>query len=97
MIQVTYQKKDGTILNRIRNTSLNYNIGDITSMGWKILDIEYNYNGKYYSKYDYDKMMMNDKKKQQRIKRLKFNFKKSIITLLNYLIGLIIINFIYNI
>ena len=97
MIQVTYQKKDGTILNRIRNTSLNYNIGDITSMGWKILDIEYNYNGKYYSKYDYDKKMMNDKKKQQRIKRLKFNFKKSIITLLNYLIGLIIINFIYNI
>lgn len=96
MIQVTYQKKDGTILNRIRNTSLNYNIGDITSMGWKILDIEYNYNGKYYSKYDYDKMMMNDKKKKQRIKRLKFNFKKSIITLLNYLIGLIIINLIYN-
>lgn len=97
MIQVTYQKKDGTILNRIRNTALDYNIGDITSMGWKILDIEYNYNGKYYSKYEYDKMMMNDKKKQQKIKRLKFNFKKSIITLLNYLIGLIIINLIYNI
>lgn len=97
MIQVTYQKKDGTILNRIRNTSVPYNIGDITSMGWKILDIEYNYNGKYYSKYDYEKMMMNDKRKQQKIKRLKFNFKKSIITLLNYMIGLLIINLINNI
>lgn len=97
MIQVTYQKKDGTILNRIRNTSVPYNIGDITSMGWKILDIEYNYNGKYYSKYDYEKMMMNHKRKQQKIKRLKFNFKKSIITLLNYMIGLLIINLINNI
>jgi hypothetical protein len=97
LIQVTYQKKDGTILNRIRNTALDYKIGDITSMGWKILNIEYNYNGKYYSKYDYEKMMMIAKKKQHRIKQLKFIFKKSIITLLNYLIGLIIINLIYNI
>lgn len=94
MIQITYQKKDGTIFTRLRNTILSYNIGDTTSMGWKVLNIQYNFNGKYYSKYDYEKLMMNKKKKQQRIKQFQFNLKKSIITLLNYIIGLLIINLI---
>ena len=41
MIQITYQKKDGSIIQKYRNTSLPYKIGDTTSMNWKVLNIEY--------------------------------------------------------
>ena len=43
-MQITYQKNDGTIIQRYRNTPLSYKIGENTSMNWKVLNIEYEYN-----------------------------------------------------
>lgn len=93
-MQITYQKRDGSIIHRIRNTSLPYEIGDTTSMGWKVLNIEYNHNGKYYSKYEYNLIIQKRKQRDVKIRLLKSKCKKSIITLLNYMIGLLIINLI---
>lgn len=94
MLQVTYQKRNGIVFKRLRDTTPSYKIGDNTSMGWKVLNIEYEYNGSFYPSYEYYKLI--EKNKQKIIKRiqLKKKCKKVLITLLNSLIGFIIINLI---
>ena len=62
-MQITYQKKDGSVMQRFRNTILPYKIGDTTSMGWKVLNIEYEYNNKYYPEYKYNILRQKDKRK----------------------------------
>ena len=57
MIQITYRKRNGEIIQRIRNTYCSYRIGDTTSMGWVVLDIRYNFNGKYYQRNEYDNLI----------------------------------------
>ena len=54
MIEMTYEKANGQIIRRIRNTYPDYRIGDRTSMGWKVVDIRYLYKKKYYHKDEYD-------------------------------------------
>ena len=39
MIQITYQKRDGSKIQKLRNTMLPYKIGDTTSMGWKVITV----------------------------------------------------------
>ncbi len=50
---VVYQKKNGDIIERKRTTFPEHHIGEYTSMGWKILDIKYEYKNKYYSTEEY--------------------------------------------
>jgi hypothetical protein len=94
VLQVTYQKRNGVIFKRLRDTTPPYRVGEETSMGWKVLNIEYEYNNKFYPGYEYYKLI--DKHKQKIIKRiqLKRKCKKVLISLLNSLIGFIIINLI---
>lgn len=54
MIETTFEKRNGQIIRRIRNTYPSYRIGDETSMGWKVVDIRYKYKNKYYHKGEYD-------------------------------------------
>lgn len=94
-MKVTYQKRDGSILERYRNTTPPYRIGDYTSMGWKLLNIEYCYKDKLYTEIEYYKMI--EKRKQfNYLKRnqIKEIIVKYIISLLYYIIGLLIINLI---
>ena len=94
MIQITYQKRDGSIMQRFRNTMLPYKIGDTTSMGWKVLNVEYEYNDKYYSYYEYNKLIHKSKQRYMKRKQLEeFCFKKTI-TLLYYIIMLLILYYI---
>lgn len=67
MVQITYQKRNGCIIQRIRSTVLPYKIGDTTSMGWKVLNIEYEYKNKFYSEYKYSLLL--HKERQMCIKR----------------------------
>lgn len=94
MVQITYQKPNGCIFQRYRNTTLPYKIGEITSMGWKVLNIEYEYNNKYYSEFQYN-MLMN-KKKQALIKRKQTIelYTKEVKTFLYCIVAVIIINII---
>lgn len=93
-MQITYQKRDGSIFQRIRKTMIPYQIGDTTSMGWKVLNIEYRYKNNYYSYYEYSMLIYRQKQfylKKQQIKKI---CKMCITSLLYYIIGLIIINLI---
>lgn len=93
-MQITYQKRDGSIIQRYRNTMLPYKIGDETSMGWKVLNIEYEYNNKYYPEYEYS--MLIHKKKQTCIKRqlAREVYIKELKNLLYCIIAVLVINFI---
>lgn len=93
-MKVTYQKRDGSILERYRNTAPPYRIGDYTSMGWKLLNIEYCYKDKLYTEIEYYKMI--EKRKQNYLKKKQIIeiIVKHIISLLYYIIGLLIINLI---
>lgn len=71
MYQIIYKKKNGDIIKRTINTYSPYRVGDRTSMGWTVLDIQYNYNGKYYSKVDYEKIINKHYNKERRVFRIK--------------------------
>ena len=51
--KIIYQKENGEIFERIRVTLPEYKIGEETSMGWKILDIKYYFQYKWYSSSEY--------------------------------------------
>lgn len=91
MLQITYQKKDGSIIKRHRNTEPPYKIGQITSMGWKLLDIEYEYKNNYYSAYQYNILLQKDKNIYLRKKKAKTLFLKEMKTFIQYFIVLIIL------
>lgn len=71
MMQITYQKRDGTIMKRLRNTMLPYCVGDTTSMGWKVISIEYEYKNKYYPEYEYRNLIYQSKKRLIRKQQIK--------------------------
>lgn len=54
MIETIFEKRNGQIIRRIRNTFPSYKIGEETSMGWKVVDIRYRYKNKYYHRIEYD-------------------------------------------
>lgn len=91
-MQITYQKNDGCIIQRQRNTTLPYKIGETTSMGWKVLNIEYEYKNKFYSEYNYNLQVNKDKrafiKRKQTLEFITREFK----TFSYYLIAVLIIN-----
>lgn len=64
---ITYQKRNGDILFRSRTTPLDYKKGEETSMGWKVLNIHYYYEGNYYQQYDYYRQIYKKKKKNNKI------------------------------
>lgn len=54
---ITYQKNNGNIIMRPRLSDYGLRIGDETSMGWKVLNIHYEFDGNYYIRNDYFKML----------------------------------------
>lgn len=75
MIKITYQNKKGEIIEKYRQVYTTHIIGQTTCWGWKVLDIKYSYNGKYYSMYDYDKIISKKIKREEKI----YFFKKEVI------------------
>lgn len=74
MYKIVYQKTNGQIIERIRNTLPVHRIGERTSMNWIILDILYCFNKKYYSFADYCQLMS----KQRKRNKIKRNINKYI-------------------
>lgn len=67
---ITFQKNNGDIIMRPRFGTYGLNIGDETSMGWKVLDIHYQfYDGNYYHKEDYERKIQEYNRKKEPIKR----------------------------
>ena len=94
MIQVTYQKRDGDIIHRLRNTILPYKVGDTTSMGWKVLNIEYEYKNKYYPEYEYNVLIAKNRKRYVKIRETKDKILNEFKTLLYYFIVIIMYHYI---
>ena len=91
-MQITYQKNDGSIFQRYRNTELPYKIGDITSMGWKVLNIEYEYKNNYYPENEYNVLLNKKKQKLIKKKETKETFLREFKTFMYYCIALEVIN-----
>ncbi len=72
MYQITYKKRNGEIFNRIRSTLPTQLIGQETSMGWTILNIQYGLNGKFYNPNDYFIKL----RKYRKINRISRNIRK---------------------
>lgn len=91
-MQITYQKNDGSIIQRERNTMLPYKIGETTSMGWKVLNIEYEYKNKFYSQYEYNVLLNKNKQKYIKKKQVKEIYINRLRTLMYYCAAVIIVN-----
>lgn len=66
---ITFQKNNGDIIMRPRMSKYGINIGDETSMGWKVLDIHYQFiDGNYYHEYDYYRKLKELNKQREPIK-----------------------------
>jgi len=79
---ITYKKSNGEILLRPRKTLYDLSIGKETSMGWKVLNIHYLYEGNYYTYLDYCKAVRGKQIKHRQRKR----FIKYVIKQLNKLV-----------
>ena len=73
-MKIIYQKRNGEIIERIRNTYCPYRVGDTTSMGWKVVDILYPYKNKYYHSGEYSRLINKEIKRDVRM----IHFKKAI-------------------
>lgn len=75
MYLITYKKRSGELIYRKRNTLPGY-IGQETSMGWIIENIEYLFGNKYYSLKDYQLLMEKRNVKKYYSNKLEIFFKK---------------------
>lgn len=69
MYQITYQKRNGVLFDRIRNT-IPGKVGQTTSMGWIIMDIKYSWGNKYYSYEDYKRILHRSSNKRRTLRRI---------------------------
>ena len=83
MYLITYKKRSGELIYRKRNTLPGY-IGQETSMGWIIENIEYLFGNKYYSFKDYQLLMEKRNVKKYYSNKFEIFFKKysTILTLI---------------
>ena len=75
MYLITYQKRNGEVIYRKRN-SLPGNIGDETSMGWIIQDIQYQFGNKYYNFIDYKHISRKYYNRNQKLRTINKYIKK---------------------
>ena len=94
MMQITYQKRNGCIIQKLRKTMLPYKIGEETSMGWKVLNIEYEYKNKFYPYYEYSMLINKSKQRYVIIKNILNIILKEIKSLLYYFIVIYILYYI---
>ena len=73
---ITYQKNNGNIIMKPKLSDANLKIGDETSMGWKVLNIHYEYNGNYYVRKDYIRLLKQKPKKKIRDKIISYIIRK---------------------
>ena len=67
---VTYQKGNGDVFLRPRTCLFNLKVGDETPMGWKVLNILYEYEGNYYTYIDWCRVRKGKEIKHRKKKKL---------------------------
>ena len=79
-------------MQKYRSTELPYKIGERTSMGWKVLNIEYEFNNKYYSEYEYNTLLRKNKQEVIKRKQTVDLIKKELKTFIYYFLEIIIVS-----
>lgn len=67
---VLYEKNNGELIYRYRNSKPQYEVGSITSMGWKLVDIRKLYNGSAITDSAYSGILEKKLKYQEFISKL---------------------------
>lgn len=75
---IVYQKNNGKIFVRTYNQDRGKKIGDETSMGWKVLNVLYEFDGNYYQYHKYMRLLRNKLKKKANKKRIRKAIKKAV-------------------
>lgn len=75
---IIYQKNNGKIFVRTYNQDHGKKIGDETSMGWKVLNVLYEYDGNYYQYHKYIRIIRERLEKQSNKKAIRKAIKKHV-------------------
>ena len=76
---IIYQKEDGTKFIRAYKYDYGRKIGDETAMGWKVLNVVYEYEGNYYQHNKYIRIIRENVEKKRNKGVVKKEIKKIII------------------
>ena len=90
MVQTTYQKKNGELVNKITYFRGQYKIGEENGFGWKVVDIKYGFKDNYYPIYEYDKLIHKHWKRENKLDGIKKNIKKFYWFFTNFVIYMIL-------
>ena len=100
MIQMTYQKRNGGIIQRTISGISPYRVGDTNSYGWTVVSIKHLYKGKWYSINEYDKLVGDEIAKMKRKNKIRFtitNLYKNLGYLIELTIALRVFQIISNV
>lgn len=75
---IIYQKDDGTKFIRAYSYDYGRKIGDKTAMGWKVLNVLYEYEGNYYQHNKYMRIVRKNIEKQCNKKKIRKAIKKAV-------------------
>ena len=67
VVQVTWQKKNGEIVERYLHLYSTFKIGECNAWGWRVINIKYYFKGKYYPYSEYYNLLNKIHKKEQNI------------------------------
>lgn len=84
MVQTTYQKKNGELINKFTYINSAYKIGQTNGFGWKVVDIKYKFKDKYYPSYEYDNLVMKRNQRDAKINKIKRDIKNSYIYFIRF-------------
>lgn len=79
---VIYQQRNGNLLYRACKTSPKYEVGQQTSMGWKVVDIKRLHNGKCYSRFEYNNKLRSKRRISDLFKYIDTNLVYKVIILI---------------
>ena len=85
MVQTTYQKKNGELVNKITYFRGQYKIGEENGFGWKVVDIKCKFKDNFYPMYEYDRLIQKHWKREDTIDEIKKKFKKIYVFFVNFL------------
>ena len=89
MYLIEYQKRNGDIFYRTRNSIPACGVGNYTSMGWKVLNYKLYLNGKYYSPSEYYRLSSKQTRYNRKVKCLTRFIKRNLSYLLTLIFALL--------
>ena len=84
---IIYKKSNDDIIYRTTKNRPMYRKGEITSMGWQVLDIQYLYKGNAYSYLQYEKII----NKRKKILNIRYYLNTNLVNILKIITLLLVI------